>query len=214
MSIKGLIYNDGKPLFPISWLHKHGYCEYQLYLEHVAGIKVEPTKQMIEGKQEHEVLYQDFNKGAVPATIGEMLSESKKAQVLSREFFVVDPQHGIYGLIDEVLMTPESFIVIEDKPGRKSYLSNINQVFGYCLAFKHAVVPEDTRPIIGALRERGTDNIYWNALFDSQMEGQIVQVVERVHSLLVGGVEFDATANPKKCGACRFHEACDHFCPG
>ena len=96
------------------------------------GIKVAPTREMIEGKQEHQNLYDQFEKEAVPATLEEMLLESKKVTVFSRELRVRDTKHGIYGLIDEVLLTPNEFIVIDDKPGTKTFLSNIHQVFGYC----------------------------------------------------------------------------------
>ena len=111
--VSEIIYINERPLFPISWLHKQEFCEYQIYLENVMGIKVKPTKQIIEGKQEHEKLYDEFKKEAVPATFDEMLLESKKVQVYSREFRVRDLGHGIYGLIDEVLLTPDSFIVID-----------------------------------------------------------------------------------------------------
>ncbi|MDD5037920.1 MAG: Dna2/Cas4 domain-containing protein [Dehalococcoidales bacterium] len=210
--VSGVIYINERPLFPISWLQKQEFCEYQIYLENVAGIKVEPTRQMVIGKGEHENLYEEFKKEAVPATLDEMLLESKKARVLSRELSVRDSGHGIYGLIDEVLLAPDSFIVIDDKPGTKTFLSNINQVFGYCLAFKSSVVVQDSRPVIAALRERGTDNIYWSVPFDSQAEEHITTVIERVHSLLVGALEFNSSDNPNKCRACRFRERCDRLC--
>jgi CRISPR/Cas system-associated exonuclease Cas4 (RecB family) len=210
--VSGVIYINERPLFPISWLYKQEFCEYQIYLENVAGIKVEPTRQMVVGKQEHENLYEEFKKEAVPATLDEMLLESKKAQIFSRELSVRDLGHGIYGLIDEVLLTPDSFIVVDDKPGTKTFLSNINQVFGYCLAFKSSVVLQDSRPVIAALRERGTDNIYWNESFDSEAEGHITTIIERIHSLLIGELEFYSSDNPNKCRACRFKERCDRFC--
>ncbi len=210
--ISGVKYINERPLFPISWLQKQEYCEYQIYLENVAGIKVEPTKQMVVGKQEHENLYEEFKKEAIPATLDEMLIESKKVQILSRELSVRDLGHGIYGLIDEVLLTPDTFIVIDDKPGTKTFLSNKNQVFGYCLAFKSSVVSQDGRPVIAALRERGTDNIYWNEPFNLQTEGHIIAVIERIHSLLIGALEFNSSDNPNKCCACRFRERCDRLC--
>jgi CRISPR-associated exonuclease Cas4 len=210
--VSGVIYINERPLFPISWLHKQEFCEYQIYLENVAGIKVEPTKQMVVGKQEHENLYEEFKKEAVPATMDEMLLESKKAQILSRELSVRDLGHGIYGFIDEVLLTPDAFIVIDDKPGTKTFQSNINQVFGYCLAFKSSIVLQDSRPVIAALRERGTDNIYWSEPFNPKAEGHITAVIKRIHSLLIGALEFNSSDNPNKCRACRFKEICDRSC--
>jgi hypothetical protein len=163
--ISQVIHTDERPLFPISWLHKLEFCEYQIYLENVLGIKVAPTQAMIEGHGEHRRLYDEFDKEAVPATLEEMLLESKAVAIFSRELRVRDQNHGIYGLIDEVLLTPDEFIVIDDKPGQKAYLSNVHQVYGYCLAFQEEIRARDGRPIVAALRERGTDNIYWHTPF-------------------------------------------------
>jgi len=206
--ISEVIHMDHKPLFPISWLHKQEYCEYQIYLENMLGIKVGPSQEMIEGKQEHQDLYDQFEKEAVPATLEEMLLESKTVTVFSRELRVRDTQHGIYGLIDEVLLTPDEFIVIDDKPGTRLFLSNIHQVYGYCLAFREEIDTMDARPIVAALRERGTDNIYWQTPFDDQAEKEIVDVIERVHSLISGSIVFSSTKNPNKCRSCRLQDKC------
>lgn len=203
-------YIDDRLLFPISWLHKQDFCEYQIYLENVKGIKVKPTKAMIEGKDEHEALFNQFAAEAVPATVEEMLTESKKAKILSREFRVEDMIHGIYGYIDEVLLTPESFVVIDDKPGTKTFLSNIHQIYGYCLAFKSIIETGDTRQVVAALRERGTHNIYWQAPFNQSAEEEVISVVNRIHALLSGKEQFKAADNPNKCKGCRLISNCDH----
>ena len=117
--------------------------------------------------------------------------------------------HGVYGLIDEVWLTPDEFLVIDDKTGRKTFQSNIHQVYGYCLAFKETA--NDTRRVVAALRERGTNNIYWSASFNQQAEEQIVTIVERVHQLLSGNAEFGSAENPNKCKACRFRQVCDRI---
>jgi len=207
--IAGTIYIHNRLLFPISWLDKQEFCEYQIYLENIVGIKVEPTRQMIEGKQEHESLYQEFKKEAIPATLDQMLLQSKQVSLFSRELMVRDADHGIYGMIDEVLLTPDSFIVIDDKPGTRTFPSHINQVFGYCLAFKYSVTGQDSRPVIAALRERGTDNIFWNMHFNEEAEEHICAVIAHIHSLLKGEEEFTASNNPNKCRACKFREKCD-----
>lgn len=209
MAIREVIYIKNKPLFPISWLHKQEFCEYQIFLENVKGIRVKPTKVMADGKAEHGRLFEEFKKEAVPATFEEMMTRSKVVKVLSCEFRVVDVRHGVYGLIDEVLLTPEEFIVIDDKPGRITYLSNIRQVHGYCLAFGEAVRPLDPRPIVAALRERGTNNIYWNTPFTQSAEKEIVSVVDRIHALIAGREEFASSDNSNKCRRCRFNSACD-----
>jgi len=208
-NISDLIYIRKKPLFPISWLQKQDYCEYQIYLENIKGVAVQPTRAMTQGAQEHEQLYTRFAEKARPATVEEMLSQSKAANLYSREFRVVDTKHGIYGLIDEIWLTPQGFLVIDDKPGTRAYLSNIHQVFGYCLAYE-AIIPEgDARPIMGALRERGTDNIYWQSPFNAAAREEIVLIVEHIHSLLEGKEPFTSTNNHNKCQVCRFSLNCD-----
>jgi CRISPR-associated exonuclease Cas4 len=198
-----------KLLIPISWLQKQDYCEYQIYLENVRGIKTKPTQAMIEGKEEHEEMYQRFVEKAVPATPEQMLTESKTAKILSREFRISDELHGVFGYIDEVWMTPDTFVVIDDKPGNRPYLSCIHQVYGYCLAFKTLVDAGDARKIFAALRERGTNNIYWQAPFDQTAEKEIISIVDRIHSLLAGKTQFEPSKNPRKCLSCRLKKHCD-----
>lgn len=205
--IKQVKYIKDRLLFPISWIQKQDYCEYQIFLENIRGIKVKPTRAMTEGKEEHERLYVEFAEKAVPATLEEMLAESVTVPVLSREFRVDDYQHGIYGYIDEVRMSPDCFMVIDDKPGVRVFLSSIHQVLGYCLAFK-SISPGDPRQIIAALRERGTDNIIWQNLFDSSAEEEIIAIIDHIHDLLMGRAEFKRSTNPNKCHSCRLSSHC------
>jgi hypothetical protein len=163
---------------------------------------------MTEGKQEHEMLYEKFAAQAVPATVEQILTESQIAHVSSREFRVEDVEHGLYGYIDEVWFTPEDFVVIDDKPGSRAYLSNIHQILGYCLAFKTVIAP-DRRRLIAALRERGTENIFWQSPFDSSAEEEITLITNHMHDLLFGKVDFKPSGNPNKCRSCRLKPRCD-----
>ncbi len=209
--VGGLIYVRGAALFPISWLHTQEFCEYQIFLEHVRGIKVTPTRSLTEGKQEHQRLYDNFKKVAVPTTFEEMLAESEKVRVISREFKVFDTRHGIYGRIDEVLLTPDGLVVIDDKPGTRAFLSSMQQVRGYCLAFKERARGLDYRSIIGALRERGTNNMYWQEPFTTAVEEGTVGLVNHIRSLITGAKEFGSADNPNKCRSCRFSAKCDRI---
>ncbi|MGB8232374.1 MAG: PD-(D/E)XK nuclease family protein [Methanobacterium sp.] len=193
--------------FPISWLNKQGFCEYGIYLENVKGIEVKPTKSMINGTKEHAILEDKFKDGAEPATFDEMLETSKTGEIFSRELPVISKLFGIRGFIDEVWMTPDEFIIIDDKPGKVAYSSSINQVYGYCLAFKE-MVPEKRR-IIASLRQRGTENIYWSSYFDGKAEEDIINLINRMHRLLSDETEFLSTDNPNKCRGCRFNTICD-----
>lgn len=198
-----------RDLFPISWLHKQEFCEYQIFLVNMKGIEVEPTEALIEGKQEHERLELEFKKEAVPTTFAEMIKQSKTMKVSSREFPAISLQYGIYGFIDEIWLMPDEFVVIDDKPGTKDYLSDIHQVYGYCLAFKEMVKHQDRRQIVAALRERGTDNIYWKAPFGEKAENEIIKVINHIHGLILGNAQFNSNKNPNKCRKCRFNEICD-----
>ncbi|MFZ3166724.1 MAG: Dna2/Cas4 domain-containing protein [Candidatus Methanoperedens sp.] len=198
-----------RPSFPISWLHKQDYCEYQIFIENIKKIKIEPTKAMIEGTKEHERLESEFLQRAKPATFAEMLKESETEYVLCRELSVLSLKYGIRGLIDEIHLRPNEFVIIDDKPGTKTYLSMIHQVYGYCLAFKEMVKQHKSRPIVAALRERGTDNIYWKVPFDEKAENEIVKVINHIHGLISGTEQFNSSKNPNKCKPCRFKNDCD-----
>lgn len=66
-----------RDMFPISWLHKQEYCEYQIFLENVKGINVKPTKEMIEGKLVHKSLEKKFKEVAKPASLKWIMEKSK-----------------------------------------------------------------------------------------------------------------------------------------
>ncbi|MCE5214972.1 MAG: Dna2/Cas4 domain-containing protein [Methanobacterium sp.] len=198
---------QNKNNFPISWLNKQAFCEYGIYLENVKGVMAKSTKAMMEGTKEHSILESEFKKDAEPATFEEMLETSQTTEILSRELPIISARYGIRGFIDEVWMTPDEFIIIDDKPGNRAYQSSINQVYGYCLAFKDSIPKQ--RNIVASLRERGTDNIFWSSYFDENAENGIIELIERVHNLLNGSINYIPTKNPKKCRSCRFNPRCD-----
>lgn len=207
--IEGIQVINGIANFPISWLNKQGYCEYSLYLEHHKGISVAPTKAMTTGTKVHKKLEDDFQEGAVETTFSEMMELSKTEDIFSREFKVKSEKYGIRGLIDEIWMTPEEFIIIDDKPGHIAYPSTINQVLAYCLAFKETI-GDDKRKIRAALRTRGTDEIFWNKNFDKKEEKEIKTLLKRMQLLFNGKTPYIPTNNPKKCVKCRFNVYCEY----
>lgn len=196
--------------FPVSWLQKREYCEYQIFMEHFKKIKAAPTQAMIIGSKEHHRLEAEFKADAEPATFEEMIILSSTHKVYSRELPIISFEYGIHGLIDEVIMSPDFFMIIDDKPGKKAYTSNIHQVYGYCLAFKEMIGDElADKKIIGALRERGTDNIYWQHDFEEKEQKEIISIINRMQALIKGDLEFKSTDNPNKCRSCRFLRLCD-----
>ena len=207
-SIKGVKIIEGKNNFPISWLNQQGYCEYQLYLEYMKGIETRPTAAMTHGSQIHHELEEIFKQDATPAKFEDAVEASKTEASMSREVNVISPEYGIRGDIDEIWMKPDEIVIIDDKPGRTPYQSTMNQVRAYCLAFKD--MTGDERKIKAALRERGTDNLFWIEIFTPEVEKQIKFTIDRIQGLLDGTKPFVPTKNPKKCRSCRFKDTCEH----
>ncbi|MCC7553034.1 MAG: PD-(D/E)XK nuclease family protein [Methanobacteriaceae archaeon] len=208
--IKGLQIINGKNNFPISWLNQQGYCEYSLFLEYIEKIKVGPTRAMLQGTYEHQELEDEFKKTATPTTFKDALENSKEKELLSREFQVISPKFGIRGFIDEIWLKPNEFVIIDDKPGTTPYNSTINQVRAYCLALKD-MIGEDNRKITGALRQRGTDNIFWKEDFDVSNETRIKFLIARMDGLFNESKPFLPTKNHNKCEKCRFQSYCEHY---
>ena len=84
----------------------------------------------------------------------------------------------------------------------------MNQVRAYCLAFKE--MTGDERKIKGALRERGTGNLFWIEVFTPEIENEIKFTIDRMHGLFEGTKPFIATKNPNKCRSCRFKNDCEN----
>ena len=199
---------EEKANFPISWLNTQGYCEYSLYLEYYQGIKTMPTKEMTQGTEEHAHLEAKFKETAQESSFEDAFELSKEEEIVSREMFVIDAEDGIRGFIDEIRMTPDRIIIIDDKPGTTAFPSTINQVRAYCLAFKN-MIGDDNRQIIGALRQRGTDNIFWHEEFNEKNEENIRYTINFLHRLIDDKRDPIPTKNPNKCRKCRFQSYCE-----
>ena len=207
----GLWIYKHKVMFPIWWLNDQGYCEYKIYLQLEKGIKPEKTKEMIEGKRVHDDLDSEFDRIAIPSSFEEIVELSKLEGQKSRKVFLKSRKYGIIGRADEIFYQPEKFIVIDDKPSNKPWDSDINQVYGYCLALKEKMVEQfkDTRPIIAALRTEGTNDIYWEEIFDYNAENKIIEIINHIHKLISFEVEYKSNNNPRKCKGCNLNNECD-----
>ena len=145
-------------------------------------------------------------------TFEEAIEESKRTPISSRELYVEDRSLGIRGYIDELLLNPEGFTVIDDKPvGRtgKVYPSSKHQVYGYCIALKTMLGADEQRPITSAVRVRGSDRIVWSEAFDTKAERKVQRLIKRMHGLLDGDIQFKSSRQAYKFRPCRFFEVCD-----
>jgi len=124
----------------------------------VKRVTVNDTPAMVEGSVEHQRLEDAFlAKAEVEYTFEEAVEESRRTPISSRELYVYDRSLNIRGYIDELVLGPDGFTVIDDKPvGRsvKVYPSSKHQVYGYCIAPKSMLGPEERRPITVAVRAR------------------------------------------------------------
>ena len=207
--------DSGEPprFLHISWLYAQDYCEYQLYLDQVKGIEVDDTPAMVEGSAEHQRLEDEFlAKAETEYTFEEAVEESRQTPISSRELYVEDRSLGIRGYIDELTLNPDGFTVIDDKPvGRtgKVYPSSKHQVYGYCMALKQMLGPDEQRPITAAVRARGSDRIVWSEAFDTKAEKKVQRLIKRVHGLIYGDIPFKSATQSYKCRPCRFFDVCD-----
>jgi CRISPR-associated exonuclease Cas4 len=206
--------SDEQPRFlHISWLYAQDYCEYQLYLDQVKRVTVNDTPAMVEGSVEHQRLEDAFlAKAEVEYTFEEAVEESRRTSISSRELYVDDRSLNIRGYIDELVLGPDGFTVIDDKHvGRsvKVYPSSKHQVYGYCIALKSILGPEERRPITAAVRARGSDRIVSSEAFVTKAERKVRHLIKQVHGILAGGIKCKSATQAYKCRPCRFFDVCD-----
>jgi len=193
---------------PIHLLHSQAYCEYQIFLEHVKGIKVEPTNEMKIGKEIHSLLEEEHKKVAkLKMSVNTALKKSKEEKItlIGREI----PVEGnlLFGLIDEVHFMSDKIIIIDDKPNDYPYLSNKQQIWGYCLTFEENFEPK--MPIIAALRQRDTQKVFWQEMLCDEHKNIVVESAQRIIDILNGIREPEPTLKMNKCKSCRLINECD-----
>ena len=92
---------EGKNNFPISWLNQQGYCEYQIYLQYMKGIKTSPTNAMLKGTQVHNTLEEKFLEDATP--IVEVMTNIQKM----RPRFLKEAKEHIF-----ILLMVRNFLIM------------------------------------------------------------------------------------------------------
>jgi CRISPR-associated exonuclease Cas4 len=194
---------------PVSWLHSHAYCEYQIYLQHVKGVQPEITLEVQKGIDAHASLDEAHKAAAeLELTVSDALTKAQKEEVtlVAREVLVEGK--GLIGCIDEVVFMPDRILVIDDKPGDVAWPSSQIQTFGYCLAFEEQYKPE--LPVIAVLRNRDTGENIWAQAFAKEQREDVLEAVDRIQRVLSQETEPVSTRNPNKCRACRFKSSCDN----
>ena len=195
---------------PIHWLHSQAYCEYQIYLEHVKGIKVAPTPEMNNGKEIHSLLEENHKKKAkLKLSTKDALEKSQKEKIILIGREIPVSGNYLYGLIDEVHFTPNRIVIIDDKPNNYPYMTNKKQVWGYCLAFEEQFKAK--LPLVACIRHRDTKRIIWKEIFSDAHRNIVLESVERILGIINLNKKAKPTNKPSKCKSCRLREVCDIY---
>jgi CRISPR/Cas system-associated exonuclease Cas4 (RecB family) len=198
----------GKYKLPISMLHKQAYCEYQIFLEAVRGVEIGKSAAMEEGTEHHAALDEEHAEKAVVMSLEDALATATKdIPIVYRDLKVKGKR--LVGRIDEVQITKNLIKIIDDKPvepGRKPWLSDIQQVWGYCVAYEEERGID--RQLHGAVRNREQE-IVWESPYTSIERGYVNEIVDRIYGILKGERDAVPTKKPNKCDKCRFKGACD-----
>jgi len=194
----------------ISMLGTHAYCEYRVYLELVKGYKAYPTKAMLQGTQAHHAnpnpnIMTFITQDSV-ITIEDALLKAKSESRETSKRNVRVYGSTLHGIIDEIRIGPDEIVIIDDKPRDTIHQSYINQVFGYCLAFKEQYKP--SLPIFGAIKNYKADKETWRQPFSLSEEESIQISVARIQGIIRGDIRPIPTDVIEKCCSCRFYEQC------
>lgn len=204
--IQGVMVKEGRLIFPVSWLSRQAYCEYQIFLENIKGVKVWDTKEMVTGTRRHEELFKEHKERVTEeGTVEQFLERARREKIsfVLRELRVIAPGVGLWGRIDEVVINPDSVEIIDDKPGDRAWPGNIRQIWGYCLAFRECHSPD--RPVMGSMKNRDTRERVWTETLNSEHEKAMNEVIGRVKGIINREREAEPTSNSVKCTKCRFH---------
>ncbi len=203
----------GKAKVTASMLGGYDFCPHKLFLQYVERIEVPKTKAMISGTTSHKRLeIKQKAKSIGKFTFDEAikLSLKEKAVVRAREIWT----HGkkLYGIADEILITPEHknihLSVIDDKPDNSFvYEGPKLQVMAYCLAISEN---DYSFPMSGVIRGRETQNHLWEDKFSSIHKQQVAQIVENIDNILEQKAAAQPKPHPAKCAKCSFNQACEH----
>ncbi|MEM2918856.1 MAG: CRISPR-associated protein Cas4 [Candidatus Altiarchaeota archaeon] len=196
-----------KSKIPIHLLNTFAYCEYQIYLEKVKGIEVEPTIEMQKGKETHSFLEEEhLKKAELELTVDQAIKKAilDNVKIIGREI-PVSGEH-IYGLIDEAHFMPYKILIIDDKPGNFPYFSSKLQLWGYCLAFQQQY--KVSLPIFACLRNRDTQQLIWDEKFSDEQKDIVINSINRIFGILNGNIKPIPAKKESKCKKCRFKQFC------
>jgi len=192
-----------------SWIDTAEYCEYQLYLEQVVGIKAE-DKDTAQGRRKHRERSEEFNEGArkvdiSPRELVPLAKRKNKAFELC-EVGMRSLNYKIFGRVDRLRVSPDWVKALDFKSGKAVYGSEKLQVRCYSLLAREYL--ETDIPTYSIILDRDNKELIWKERFTEEARNQVLGRVKSIREILNGKREPRKAENPNKCHSCRYREVC------
>ena len=197
---------EGKINLPFDVFKQYGFCEYHIYLQYIKNVKTQTGES--HGRSIQHQLEDIFKQDADEITLKEALEISKTKPLMTRNCFLISDKYRIRGHVNEIWFKDDEIVLINDAQGRTPYDSTMNPIKAAGLVFGDEV--SDKRKIKVALRERGSENLFWIEIITPEIKKDIESMVKRVHDLTDNHQDYIPTSDIKKCRKCEFKNLCKH----
>ncbi len=213
-----------------SWINTYEYCPYQLYLWRVKKVEMPKTRAMVAGTEQHAKL-EILHEAAVEEEIGieDALTRASFERVgfRYREVHVIarierkvegkKERFQIGGYVDELLILPDSVVVIDDKPCRevpenwkeRYYHGALMQTFAYAHALENMY--SINRPLRVLIRDRDTGGEIISRPFSEKWRAELDRELHDIYLLLKDIMIPEIHPSEGKCRSCRFREYCEYY---
>ena len=197
---------EGESNFPFDILKLYGVCEYQIYHQYKKNNKTRINES--HGRSIQHQLENIFKQDAEEITLKQALELSKTKTLMTRDCFLMSSNYKIYGHVDEIWFRDDEIVLINDAQGRTPFDSTMLPIKAASLVFGDKV--SENRKVKVALRERGTENLFWIEIITPEIKKDIENTIKRVHNLLEGIQDYIPTEDIKKCKKCEFKKLCKY----
>jgi|GEM_PF-5993466 CRISPR-associated protein Cas4 len=200
-------------LIPVSFLNSFHYCKHQVYLAGVLGIKphYSVNRRIIKGTLVHRIIRKTCeNMGDLIKDIRLAYTISKKEDrtVWGREVPVVGKT--LYGIVDELWISPDGALVIEYKPSIRAYKGHKCQVMGYCFALMESLnVSLNSFEIRGKIVSWEYSSVLWEKRLSKTIIRKIKKTVAEIFDILNEKTPSNRVKSGL-CSTCSYHYYCSY----
>ncbi len=205
-----------------SWINMYEYCPYQLYLWRVKKVEAPKTQAMVAGTEQHKKL-EIIHEASVEEELGieDALTKASFERVgfRYREVHVIAKfeKFQIGGYIDELLILPDSVVIVDDKPGRdvpeewreKAYRGALLQTFSYALALEKMY--SIRRPLRVMIRNRDTGEKIISRDFSDEWRKDLSSTLHEIYLLLKDVQSPVISPSENRCRKCSYRDYCEYY---